>query len=154
MPSQNKQENRPKPEDILERINKESRGKLTVFLGAAAGVGKTYAMLEAAHDRLREGIDIVIGWVETHGRQETEKLAEGLARIPAKALEYRDKTLSEMDIDAILERKPQLVLVDELAHANIPGSRTCTALSGCRGASEGRHQCLHDAEYPAHRKPE
>jgi len=123
MPSQNKQENRPKPEDILERINKEARGKLTVFLGAAAGVGKTYAMLEAAHDRLQEGIDIVIGWVETHGRQETEKLAEGLTRIPAKVIEYRDKVLPEMDIDAILERKPELVLVDELAHANIPGSR-------------------------------
>ncbi|MDR3591739.1 MAG: DUF4118 domain-containing protein [Negativicutes bacterium] len=118
-----RQQSRPTPEDILERIHKESRGRLTVFLGAAAGVGKTYAMLEAAHDRLREGIDIVIGWVETHGRQETEKLAEGLTRIPAKAVEYRDKKLPEMDIDAILALKPELVLVDELAHANIPGSR-------------------------------
>lgn len=123
MPSQTKQEYRPKPEDILEKIQKESRGKLTVFLGAAAGVGKTYAMLESAHDRLREGVDIVIGWVETHGRQETEKLAEGLARIPAKMVEYRDKSMPEMDVAAIMERKPQLVLVDELAHTNIPGSR-------------------------------
>lgn len=123
MPGQNKLDERPKPEEILERIQKEARGKLTVFLGAAAGVGKTYAMLETAHARLREGIDVVIGWVETHGRQETEKLAEGLARIPAKALKYRGKDLSEMNIDAIIERKPGLVLVDELAHSNVPGSR-------------------------------
>lgn len=123
MMNPNKPEIRPKPEDILGRINKENSGKLTVFLGAAAGVGKTYAMLEAAHDRLRENIDIVIGWIEPHGRRETEKMAEGLTRIPAKGIEYRGKTLYEMDIDTLLERKPELVLVDELAHANIPGSR-------------------------------
>ena len=121
--SQNRQENRPKPEEFLDRIQKERCGKLTVFLGAVAGVGKTYTMLEAAHDRQQEGVDLVIGCVETHGRQETDKLVNGLPRIPAKALKYRDKALCEMDIDAILARKPELVLVDELAHTNIPGSR-------------------------------
>ena len=123
MQNDNKLGQRPDPDRILEKINKEARGKLTVFLGATAGVGKTYTMLEVAHERLLEGADVVIGWVETHGRRETERLVDGLPIIPAKVLEYRGKTLGEMDIDAILERKPELVLVDELAHTNIPGSR-------------------------------
>ena len=108
---------------ILDKINRESRGKLTVFLGATAGVGKTYTMLESAHERLQENVDVVVGWVETHGRAETEKMAAGLPKIDGKALKYRDKTLVEMDVDAILERKPALVLVDELAHTNVAGSR-------------------------------
>ena len=116
-------EQRPDPDSILKKLDKEARGKLTVFLGATAGVGKTYTMLEAAHERLLEGMDVVIGWVETHGRRETERLVEGLPKLPAKTLEYRGKTLFEMDIDAILARKPELALVDELAHTNIPGSR-------------------------------
>ena len=116
-------EQRPDPDSILKKLDKEARGKLTVFLGATAGVGKTYTMLEAAHERLLEGMDVVIGWVETHGRRETERLVEGLPKLSAKTLEYRGKTLFEMDIDAILARKPELVLVDELAHTNIPGSR-------------------------------
>ncbi|BBB90514.1 MAG TPA: hypothetical protein PKA28_15490 [Methylomusa anaerophila] len=123
MPSGNRGETRPKPEELLEKLAKESRGKLTVFLGAAAGVGKTYTMLEAAHELRKEGVDVVIGWIETHGRQETAKMVAGLPRIPAKEIKYKEKTLAEMDIDAILERKPGLVLVDELAHANVPGSR-------------------------------
>jgi two-component system sensor histidine kinase KdpD len=114
---------RPNPEDILQRIAKTSLGKLTVFLGAAAGVGKTYAMLEMAHIHLKEGIDVIIGFVETHGRKETENLVEGLPYIPAKTIEYRGKTLAEMDIDGIIARKPELVLVDELAHSNVPSSR-------------------------------
>ncbi|WP_093687845.1 sensor histidine kinase [Sporolituus thermophilus] len=117
------QEKRPDPDALLERIHKETRGKLTVFLGAAAGVGKTYTMLEAAHGRLKEGVDVVIGWVDTHGREETERLVTGLPRISPRQIEYRGKRLYEMDIDAILDRKPELVLVDELAHTNIPGSR-------------------------------
>jgi len=120
---EDKQEKRPNPDDILDKIVKESRGKLTVFLGAAAGVGKTYAMLEAAHGRLQEDIDVVIGWIETHGDQEIERLVEGLPRIPAKEIEYQGKQLLEMDIDAILERNPELVLVDELTHTNVTGSR-------------------------------
>lgn len=123
MPTGKKQEQRPDPEAILEKLNKAARGKLTVFLGAAAGVGKTYTMLEAAHERLRNDSDVVIGWVETHGREETERLVAGLPKIPAKTLEYRGRELAEMDIDAIIAHKPELVLVDELAHANVPGSR-------------------------------
>jgi two-component system sensor histidine kinase KdpD len=123
MPIGKKQEQRPDPEAILEKLHKAARGKLTVFLGAAAGVGKTYTMLEAAHERLRNGSDVVIGWVETHGRQETELLAASLPRIPAKILEYRGREMAEMDIDAVIARRPELVLVDELAHTNVPGSR-------------------------------
>ncbi|MBS3908555.1 MAG: sensor histidine kinase KdpD [Actinobacteria bacterium] len=114
---------RPSPEELLARIERAARGKLTIFLGPVAGVGKTFAMLEAAQERLAEGVDLVIGWVETHGRRETEALLEGLPRIPGRDLEYRGKTFKEMDIDAILKRHTSLVLVDELAHTNIPGSR-------------------------------
>ncbi|MBP2637954.1 MAG: kdpD 3 [Firmicutes bacterium] len=117
------QEQRPNPDILLERLNKEARGKLTVFLGAAAGVGKTFTMLEAAHQSLAEGVDVVIGWVETHGRQETERLVTGLPRVSPQQLEYRGRIMDEMDIDAILQRMPSLVLVDELAHTNIPGAR-------------------------------
>ena len=123
MPSQNEQDNRPKPEELLERINKETRGRLTVFLGAAAGVGKTYTMLEAAHERQKEGIDVAIGWIETHSRQETEQLVAGLPIIAPKIISYRDKDLKEMDLDACLARKPAVILVDELAHTNVSGSR-------------------------------
>lgn len=114
---------RPDPDKLLDQIRREVRGKLTVFLGAAAGVGKTYAMLEAAHERLSEGTDLMVGWVETHGRRETEALLEGLPIIAPRSTIYRDRTFEEMDLDAILDRHPQLVLVDELAHTNVPGSR-------------------------------
>jgi two-component system sensor histidine kinase KdpD len=123
MPTNKRRDDRPDPDVLLDKANKAMRGKLTVFLGAAAGVGKTYTMLEAAHERRRAGAKIVIGWVETHGRQETERLLEGLERIPPKAVEYKGKHLNEMDVDAILLRKPEVVLVDELAHTNVPGSR-------------------------------
>jgi len=123
MPDESKEKKRPDPDVLLAKLNKETRGKLTVFLDAAAGVGKTYTMLEAAHGRLQEDIDVVIGWIETHGDQEIERLVEGLPRIPAKEIEYQGKQLLEMDIDAILERNPELVLVDELTHTNVTGSR-------------------------------
>ncbi len=116
-------EQRRDPELLLKKIQKESRGKLTVFLGAAAGVGKTYAMLENAHERLAEGVDVVVGWVETHKRKETEEMLSGLPVIPGRLIEYREKMLAEMDLDAILARKPRLVLVDELAHTNVTGAR-------------------------------
>ena len=116
-------EKRVDPNLLLADIKLESRGKLTVFLGAAAGVGKTFAMLEAARERLNEGIDVLAGWVETHGRKETEALMEGLPALPPQKIEYRDKNFSEMDLDGLLTRQPQLALVDELAHTNIPGSR-------------------------------
>ncbi len=104
-------------------VNKGDRGKLTVLLGAAAGVGKTYTMLELGHEMLGDGVDAVIGWITIHNRQETEKMIAGLPCVPAKEIEYQGKKLQEMDIDGILQRKPQVVLVDELAHQNIPGSR-------------------------------
>ena len=118
---------RPNPDELLAQIQSEEtrgrRGKLKVFLGYVAGVGKTYAMLEAAHQRLEEGVDVVVGYVETHGRRETEGLLAGLEVIPRRQVEYRGIILSEMDLDAIIDRHPKIVLVDELAHTNNPGSR-------------------------------
>ncbi|HTX90477.1 MAG TPA: sensor histidine kinase KdpD [Anaerolineales bacterium] len=118
---------RPDPDTLLARIQAEEeqdkRGQLKVFLGYAAGVGKTYAMLEAAHQRKAEGVDVVIGYVETHKRAETEALVGGLEIVPRLQLTYRNVQLPEMDIDAVLKRRPRLVLVDELAHSNAPGSR-------------------------------
>ncbi len=99
------------------------RGRLKIFLGAVAGVGKTYAMLEAAHELKRRGVDVVIGWVETHGRKETEALAAGLARLPPRTGEHRGLALREMDLDAALARHPVVLVVDELAHTNASGSR-------------------------------
>lgn len=123
MADESKEKKRPDPDVLLAKLNKEAQGKLTVFLGAAAGVGKTYTMLESAHEMLAAGMNVVIGWVETHKRLETEKMVEGLPKLPAKDTEYRGKALHEMDIDAILALRPQVVLVDELAHTNVPGSR-------------------------------
>ncbi len=118
---------RPDPDTLLARVQGEerqkSRGKLKIFLGYIAGVGKTYEMLQAAHLRRREGVDVRIGYVETHGRYETDALLAGLTEIPRKQVEYRGVTISEMDLDAILSAHPQLVIVDELAHTNAPGSR-------------------------------
>lgn len=112
---------------MLARIRSEEerskRGKLKIFLGYVAGVGKTYAMLEAAHQRTEEGLDVVVGYVETHGRKETEALLQGLEVIPRRETEYRGIKLTEMDLDAVITRHPQIVLVDELAHTNNPGSR-------------------------------
>jgi two-component system sensor histidine kinase KdpD len=120
-------EKRPDPEALLEQVRqKEERqrqGKLKVFFGAAPGVGKTYAMLEAAQVRRRDGVDIVAGLVETHGRRETEALLEGLETLPRRSIYYKGKTLQEFDLDGALARNPSLVLVDELAHTNVPGAR-------------------------------
>ena len=120
-------ENRPDPDTLLAHVQGEERqkhrGKLKIFLGYIAGVGKTYEMLQAAHLRKNEGIDVRIGYIETHGRAETEALIEGLPVIPRKVIEYRNVTIPEMDLDAVLAVRPQLVLVDELAHTNAPGSR-------------------------------
>src|SRR5579862_6503609 len=114
---------RPSPEALLEAAEAECRGKLKIFLGAAPGVGKTYEMLQQAAARRREGMDAVIGVVETHGRIETEQLVRGFEVIPRRHIEYRGRMIDEMDLDAVLTRRPKLVLVDELAHTNAPGSR-------------------------------
>jgi two-component system, OmpR family, sensor histidine kinase KdpD len=116
-------EARPTPEALLDEAKKEGRGRLKIFLGAYPGVGKTYSMLEAARAHRREGIDVVVGIVETHGRVETEALLRGLDVLPRKRLLYRERVFGEMDIDALLWRKPKLAIVDELAHTNVPGSR-------------------------------
>jgi two-component system, OmpR family, sensor histidine kinase KdpD len=118
---------RPDPDALLAAIQKSEaatkRGKFKVFLGMAAGVGKTYAMLRAAQRAQREGVEVVVGYVETHGRKETEALLAGLPIIPRRKVEYRGVTLEEMDLDALLARHPQLAVVDELPHTNVPGSR-------------------------------
>jgi two-component system sensor histidine kinase KdpD len=116
-------ENRPSPEALLEQAASESRGRLKIFLGAAPGVGKTYEMLASAQGRRREGMDVVVGIVETHGRKETEALLAGLEVIPRHRIEYKGRWMEEMDLDGVLRRRPRLVLVDELAHTNAPGSR-------------------------------
>ncbi|RJG43533.1 sensor histidine kinase KdpD [Mesorhizobium sp. DCY119] len=114
---------RPSPDALLEAAERELRGKLRIFLGAAPGVGKTFEMLLSGRARQAEGVDVVIGVVETHGRKETEALLKGFEIIPRVPVPYKERALDEMDIDAILARRPQLVLVDELAHTNAPGSR-------------------------------
>ena len=118
-------EQRPSPEALLEAARREEGrvGKLRIFVGAAPGVGKTYEMLQNARARKKDGYDIVIGVVETHGRKETEALLEGLEVVPRRRIEYKGQWLEEMDLDGIIARRPQIVLVDELAHTNAPGSR-------------------------------
>jgi len=100
-----------------------ARGRLRIYLGAAPGVGKTFAMLNEAHRRLDRGTDVVVGLVEVHGRAKTTAALAGLEIVPRRAAEYREATFTEMDVDAVLARRPEVALVDELAHTNIPGSR-------------------------------
>jgi two-component system sensor histidine kinase KdpD len=118
---------RPDPDALLKRVQAEesrkAEGKLKVFFGANPGVGKTYAMLEAAHEQRRDGVDVVIGVVETHGRAETEALVDGLEVLPRRVVGYRGATLQEFDLDAALARHPTIILIDELAHTNAPGQR-------------------------------
>jgi two-component system sensor histidine kinase KdpD len=116
-------DNRPSPDALLKEAGQAGRGRLKIFLGAAPGVGKTYEMLVQARRRKLDGVDAVIGVVETHGRVETEMLTKGIETIPKKRAAYKGRVLAEMDLDAILQRRPRLVLVDELAHDNAPGSR-------------------------------
>jgi len=119
---------RPDPDKLLAAINKEEkkqekRGKLKIFLGYVAGVGKTYAMLEAAHQRLQEGVDVAVAYIETHGRKDTEAMLKGLEVIPQRGINYHKVLIKEMDLNAVLRRHPQLALVDELAHTNAQGCR-------------------------------
>jgi two-component system, OmpR family, sensor histidine kinase KdpD len=114
---------RRSPESLLAKQEHARRARLRVYLGAAPGVGKTYQMLEEAHLLARQGIDIVIGFIEPHGRADTETLIGDLERIPLRRIDYRGVTLEEMDVDAVIARRPAIVLVDELAHSNVPGSK-------------------------------
>lgn len=114
---------RPDPDRLLEQTAAPHRGKLKVFFGACAGVGKTWAMLAEAQRLRTQGLDIVVGVVETHGRKDTAAMLEELAVLPPKRLAYRGRHISEFDLDAALARRPALILMDELAHSNAPGSR-------------------------------
>ena len=120
-------EQRPDPDALLASLQsgeaKARRGRLKVFFGMCPGVGKTYAMLQAAQQKTKQGVEVVVGVVETHGRKETEALLEGLAILPRAQLEYKGTILEEMDLDALALWHPPLVVVDELAHTNAPGSR-------------------------------
>src|SRR5512144_1458976 len=118
-------EARPDPDQLLEHLHAEEararRGRLRIFFGATAGVGKTYAMLEAARATRARGIDLAIGYVEPHGRIETERLMEGLEQLPPLAVKYRDIVRQEFNLDAALARRPAILIVDELAHSNLVG---------------------------------
>ena len=123
----NEEEKRPSPEAMLKLAQAEedqaAKGKLKMFLGYAAGVGKTYSMLAVAQQLKKEGTDVVAAYIESHGRLETDALLQGLEVIPKAMIEYQGVLLPELDIDAVLQRNPQVALVDELAHSNAPGSR-------------------------------
>jgi two-component system sensor histidine kinase KdpD len=114
---------RPRPEDFLELVQKSKRGRLKLYIGFAAGVGKTFRMLEEAHALGKRGVDVVIGFIEPHGRAETAALVEGLEVVPRRRVEYRNVVVEEMSLNNILKRNPAVALVDELAHTNVPGSR-------------------------------
>ena len=114
---------RPSGDQVLARLQTEARARLRIYIGAAPGVGKTYSMIEDAHALRREGSDVVVGFVESHGRAETEAKLGDLEIIPRRQIDYRGVVLEEMDVAAILARKPQICMIDELAHTNVPGSR-------------------------------
>src|SRR4051812_40858074 len=114
---------RSRADDFLELVERGKRGRLKLYIGFAAGVGKTYRMLEEAHALGRREVDVVLGFVETHGRADTAALVAGLEQVPRRRVEYRGVVVEEMDLDAILARRPQVVVVDEIPHTNVPGSR-------------------------------
>src|SRR5258708_39285754 len=114
---------RIEPEAFLDLVPRRQKGRLKIYIGAAAGVGKTYRMLEEAHQLRDRGVDVVLGFIETHHRRETEARIGDLEIIPRRIVSYRSVMLEEMDVEAILARKPEVVIVDELAHSNAPGSR-------------------------------
>jgi len=121
------EDNRPDPDEILASIKLEeekgNKGRLKIFFGMCAGVGKTFTMLQSAQNEKAKGTDVVVGLIETHNRKETEDLVRGLEVIPRIIQEYKGTKLTELNLDAVIARKPQVVLVDELAHTNTPGSR-------------------------------
>ena len=122
VPHERRRQPRPEP-DFLELVKRRERGKLKLYIGSAAGTGKTYRMINEAHDLRRRGVDVVIGFVETHGRVETAAQLLDMEVVPRQRIEYRGVTLEEMDVDAIIARRPSVVIVDELAHSNVPGAR-------------------------------
>ena len=149
---------RPDPDALLAEVNaaaaRERRGRLKIFFGATAGVGKTFAMLTAAHDQLRAGTDVVVGLLETHGRVDTAALLDGLPQLPPLMLDVQGTQVKEFDLDGALTRRPALILVDELAHTNAPGARHPKRWQDVDELLARRHRRLHDAQRPAPRKPE
>ena len=139
---------RPDPDILLNRIRStefKRKGRLKIFLGYAAGVGKTYSMLDDAHEKLGSGTDVLVGYVEPHTRPETMQLLEGLPALPPQNVLYRNLNLKEFDLDAALERNPELILVDELAHTNALGMRNKKkTISGHRRTFKSRNRCLYD----------
>ena len=121
--SQSNDDKEKRAEQFLELNRKTSRGKLKIYIGMSAGVGKTYRMLQEAHNLLQNGVNIKVGFVETHGRKETQALIEGLPVIPRSDVFYKGKRLEELDVQAILLLHPEVVIIDELAHTNIPGKQ-------------------------------
>ena len=152
------QRDRPDPDALLRRIQAEeerqSRAKLKIWLGFAPGVGKTYAMLANARELQAAGSDVVVGWVETHGRYDTAALLLGLEFLPRRALPYRDRTLEEFDLDAALARRPGVLIVDELAHTQRARQPPRQALAGRARAARRRHRRAHHRQRPARREPE
>src|SRR5260370_8809009 len=114
---------RRSPESLLAKLQEEGKARLHVYIGAGAGVGKTYRMLEEAHELNRQGVDVVLALIETHGRIDTETLIDVLERVPLKRIEYRGAIFEELDVDAVIARRPAVAIVDELAHTNMPGSK-------------------------------
>ena len=152
---------RPSPDALLTQLrqaaygsttaapHQQERGVLKIFFGYAAGVGKTYAMLRAAHAARELGHSIVVGYVEPHPRPETAALLQGLEVVPPLQLHHRNIILNELDVDAVITRKPDIALVDELAHSNAGGLPQPQTLSGCGGAASGWHIGLDNGQRPA-----
>ncbi|WP_417914375.1 hypothetical protein [Candidatus Electronema sp. JM] len=140
-------------DQFLSLIKRAQRGRLKIYLGYAAGVGKTCQMLLEGHRLREDGIDVVIGMVETHGRAETEALTGGLELLPRRTVSYRGISIGEMDVDALLVRKPAVALVDELAAHQRPGQPSRQALAGCGGPAGCGHPCHLHAQRPASGEP-
>ena len=151
-------ERRPNPQQVLHAIREqdaqESHGKLKIFFGYAAGVGKTYAMLQAAHQARKNGVDVAVGYVERHTRPDTLALLDGLEQLPCKEMIYKGVSLKEFDLDAALKRNPQLLLVDELAHSNAAGCRHAKTIPGRRRTAAGWNRRIHHRQCPASGVPE
>ena len=138
---------------FLRMIRRAERGKLKIYLGYGPGVGKTWQMLLEGHRIHEEGIDVVVGLVETHGRAETAGLVEGLEVVPRRRIQYHGITIDEMDLDAVLARKPKVALVDELAHTNAPGGKNLKRYQDVQDSSGCRHSRDQHAQHPAPGKP-
>ena len=138
------------PESLLAKIKEHEQASLRIYIGAAAGVGKTYQMLEEAHELKRQGVDVVLGYIEPHSRIETETLVEGLEQIPRKPIEYRGAVFEELDVEAVIARRPSLVVVDELAHTNIPGSKNLKRYQDVLDILNAGISVVTGREHPAH----